>query len=64
MSSNVAKSTDVSTKSTSSKEAGWEDLNGSRFELVTGPRERDVVEELEEDTPMGKKKIKVRIGAR
>ncbi|KAF2821969.1 hypothetical protein CC86DRAFT_410364 [Ophiobolus disseminans] len=63
-SSHAAKSTKVSNKSTSSKEAGWEDKDGSQFELVTGPPERDVVEELEEDTPMGRKKIRVRRGAR
>lgn len=62
--SNGAKSTDASNKSTSSKEAGWEEVDGSQFELVTGPMDRDVVEELEEETPMGKKKIKVRRGAR
>jgi len=63
-SSNAAKSTVVSTKSTISKEARWEDVNGSQFELVTGPKERDVVEVLEEETPMGKKKIRIRRGAR
>jgi hypothetical protein len=31
---------------------------------VSGPRNRDVVEELEEETPQGRKKIKVRRGAR
>ena len=62
--SNATKSTDVSTKSTSSKEAGWEDVDGSQFELVTRPRDRDVVEELEEETPTGRKKVRVRRGAR
>jgi len=52
------------TKSTVSKEAAWEDVDGSQFDLVTAPKSRDVVEELEEDTPMGRRKIKVRTGAR
>jgi hypothetical protein len=53
-----------SNKSTVSKERGWEEVDGSQFELVSGPRNRDVVEELEEETPQGRKKIKVRRGAR
>lgn len=50
--------------STASKEPAWEDVDGSQFDLVTAPVSRDVVEELEEETPMGRRKIKVRRGAR
>tara|TARA_R110002003_G_scaffold61_2_gene5517 strand:+ start:24167 stop:24937 length:771 start_codon:yes stop_codon:yes gene_type:complete len=53
---------DASTKSTSSKEAGWEDANDSQYDLVVPPR--DIVEEVVEDTPMGKKRVRVRRGAR
>jgi hypothetical protein len=53
---------DASTKSTSSKEAGWQDANGSQYDLVVPPR--DIVEEVVEDTPMGKKRVRVRRGAR
>ncbi|KAH7091950.1 hypothetical protein FB567DRAFT_545158 [Paraphoma chrysanthemicola] len=53
---------DSSTKSTSSKDVGWQGFNGTRFEDEPPPR--DVVEELIEETPMGKKRIKVRRGAR
>jgi hypothetical protein len=45
------------------KEAGWKDADGSHFEFA-GPRERDVVQELVEETPAGKKKIRVRRGAK
>ncbi|KAH7068017.1 hypothetical protein BKA63DRAFT_104029 [Paraphoma chrysanthemicola] len=53
---------DLSTKSTSSKGVGRQGSSGSRFEVEPPPR--DVVEELVEETPMGKKRIKVRRGAR
>lgn len=55
--------TDTGRRSVGSKEVKWKDANGSHFEFA-GPRERDVVQELVEETPAGKKKIRVRRGAK
>jgi hypothetical protein len=47
-----------------SKEATCVEQSALPFESITTPRSRDVVDEIVGNTPMGKKKIRIRRGAR
>jgi hypothetical protein len=62
--SNTSKSVGVSSKSAVSRNTDWEEVDGNQFELMNVPSPRDIVEELEEETSMGRRKIKIRRGAR
>lgn len=53
-----------STESATSKDGNWPSRPETRQEMMVGPNDRDVVDEVVEETPMGKKKIRIRRGAR